>query len=162
MADFKCLVAAIGRLHAMVQKNQERLEASVDAHEKRMEAWQKLMTVCLGKMEACLGRKESAPVEMANIVSHLEGSNGVTCEAMIGATDSRSRDWRLAVGRCQHPKKWTQHDGGPQQKLAAALFLHHTTDTVIREQSRTMLYAEPLEDRLSRRDIGHDLNATVA
>jgi hypothetical protein len=30
------------------------------------------------------------------------------------------RDWHLAIGRRQEPKKWTQGNGGPQKKLATA------------------------------------------
>jgi hypothetical protein len=45
--------------------------------------------------------------------------------------------------------------------LVAAQFLHHARGTVIRDQSRTMLYAGPLKDGCSRRNVGNNLNAIV-
>jgi hypothetical protein len=41
-------------------------------------------------------------------------------------------------------------------------FLYRTRDTVGRDQVRTMLYAEPLKDGRSKRDVGRYLNATMA
>jgi hypothetical protein len=111
--DFECLVAAKGSLDAVVQNNQERMEAKMDTHQERMKArmedWQKEIMACLGKMVACRNRKEPTPVEMANVVAQLEDSNGVTHEETVRATDSQSRDWHIAVGCCQHLK-----NGGPQ------------------------------------------------
>jgi hypothetical protein len=40
-------------------------------------------------------------------------------------------------------------------------FLHHARDTVIRDQARMMLYAEPLKDKFSRRDTEHSRNAIM-
>jgi hypothetical protein len=38
VADFKCLIAAIGRLEAMIQNNQEKVGAKIDASQEKMEA----------------------------------------------------------------------------------------------------------------------------
>jgi hypothetical protein len=42
------------------------------------------------------------------------------------------------------------------------LFLHHAKDMVVRDQARMIMYSTSLKDRCSRRDVGDDVNATVA
>jgi hypothetical protein len=51
----------------------------------------------------------------------------------------------------------------PEDGWPAMPFLHRERNTVVKDQvMTTMLYAEPLKDGRSRRDIGRNLNATIA
>jgi hypothetical protein len=97
--------------------SQEEMMGIMKASQERMEA---LMGVSISATEACLERKKPTPEETANVTAHPGGSNGVTREKTIGATEGRSRDRRQAIRRRGRPKKRTQGDSGSRQKLAAA------------------------------------------
>jgi hypothetical protein len=86
----------------------------------------------------------------------------------IRALEDRYGARHLVTGRCLQPKKRTQGNGGSQKNLAAArrqmtlrTFRAYARDTVSRDEARTILYTEPLKDGRLRRDVRHDLNATV-
>jgi hypothetical protein len=96
--------------------------------------------------------KEEAEVEM--IVSSEGASWGQASSRKAPPTDEETdpgRWWVPAeVGRC------------PRTVDRPCQFLHRERDTVVRDQMMTIMYAEPLKDERSRRDIGSNLNATMA
>jgi hypothetical protein len=110
---------------------------------------------------------EANPEEIKSESEHREVPKEEAAVETIEVLEDRYWGRHPAVGRLQQPKKRTQGDGGSWKKLAAIRrrlavpFLHRARDTVFRDQARTM-YAEPLKDGCSRRDIGRDLKATTA
>jgi hypothetical protein len=75
----------------------------------------------LGKTEAFLEKKEPAPDEKEVVAEPQEVPNGATDELMIGATEDRSRDRRLAVGCRGQLKTRTKRDSGFRQEYAATV-----------------------------------------
>jgi hypothetical protein len=134
-----------------------------------MRAWQKQMKTCLQKIDACLKSKEPTPEETANAGADLEVPNEQATVETIGALKDLYGDHHLAIGRCWQLTKQTRAMVGPGRSWPlpadgwpAVLLLHRTRDSIIRDQARTVLYAEPLRNRLSRRDVGPSRNATMA
>jgi hypothetical protein len=115
----------------------------MDAYLEEAIAWLSWLKARREATEACLERKEPSRKEMANVAAHPEDSNGATREGTIGATEDRSRDRRLAVGRRGRPKKRTQGNGGPRQMLAAIRgrfttlpFLHYARNVAVGDLTR--------------------------
>jgi hypothetical protein len=132
---------------------------------EEMKAWRKQTTACQEATEACLESKELAPEEMAKTAAHPEVPNEEAAVETIGAL----KDRHLTVERRRQPKKWTQIDGGSRKKLAATrrrmtrrAILASRKGHCHQGPARTMFYAEPLKDGLSKRDVGRDLSATKA
>jgi hypothetical protein len=79
-----------------------------------------------------------------------------------------SGNYHLAIGHRWQPTKQTQGNGGSWKKLDAACrgmtccaVLASRKDTILRDQARTVLYAEPLKNRPLRTDIGPSRNARM-
>jgi hypothetical protein len=106
---------------------------------------------------------------MEAVAKHQEVPKEEATVETIWALEDQYGDWHLAVGHRRQPKKRNQGNGGSRQKLAAAwgrLTLHTVPAPRMghccHDQARTMLYAKPLKVRLSRRDVGRDLNTIMA
>jgi hypothetical protein len=119
-------------------------------------------------MLACLEERETTDLEANPEEIKSESGHQEVPQETIETLEDGYWDRPLAVERLRQPKKRTQGDGGSRKKLVAIRrrpavpFLRHARDTVVRDDARTMLFAEPLKDGCSRRDVGRDLNATTA
>jgi hypothetical protein len=150
------LVSRMDAHHAKTGANNEELMAATKASREIIEA---LMDVSLQMTASCLEKIETnqGKVETEIYLDEMEVETIETVEDRYG-------DRHLAVRSRQQPKKWTRGDGVSRKKLAATrgrLTRHGATNMVVRDQARTMLYAEIQKDGRSRRDVGRDLNATM-
>jgi hypothetical protein len=143
----------MARLVVMIQNNQEKMMAKLDAHHERMTA---RIDSQIEKMEAAVNVFEERLNKMD--ATDLEANRGKLEDVaeqqdipkeddmvkIIGTLEDRYGERHLAIGCSRQPKKQTQGDGGSWQKLAAAHrqmtampLLHHSTDTAVSDQTRT-------------------------
>jgi hypothetical protein len=72
----------------------------MNAWKKDTMACQDVTKVCRENTEACLKRKKPTPVEMANVVVHLEDPNEEDEVETVGALKDRYGSQHLAVWHC--------------------------------------------------------------
>jgi hypothetical protein len=152
---------------AKTDANLAKTEAKLDAYLEKPQAWLEKMKARGEVTEDHPEKREGNTEEMKSILEHQEVPKEEAAVETIKALEDRYGNQRLTVRRRGWLNKRTQGHGGSRQKLAtdgwpAMPYLHPASNKVVRDQARTMLYMEPLKDGHSRRDVGRDLNRTMA
>jgi seryl-tRNA synthetase len=147
MADFECLVVAIGRLKAMILNNQAKTGAEIKTIQEKMDTIQgkndanqeemkeeiksgeaemkATVNAILQKMKswreetkAYTEKQEANPEGMRSAAEHPEVPKEEAAVKIVRALKKRYGDWNLAVRCCRQPQKQTQDNGGSQKRLA--------------------------------------------
>jgi hypothetical protein len=85
----------------------EEMQATVDVFKERLD---KMDTKDL----------ETNQEKLDAITEHQDVPEEEATVETTGTLEDQYGGWHLAVGSCQHPKKWTQGNGGSRKKLATA------------------------------------------
>jgi uncharacterized coiled-coil DUF342 family protein len=103
-----------------IQDNEKEYNKKIEAFLQETKSWREEMTACQEERDTCLESKEPPSVQIESIAVHQEVPKEGAVVNTVRALKKRHGDRHLPVEHPRKPKKWTQGDGGSQEKLTVA------------------------------------------